>query len=63
MVRDSIVLGGVVKHHITLTDGSEIVVQESNHLRRTALAPGQTVQVSWSIVDCVALPGPLPFAS
>ena len=58
VVCDSIVLGGVVKHHVTLSDGSQIVVQESNHLRRSALTPGQTVHVSWSAVDCVALPGP-----
>jgi putative spermidine/putrescine transport system ATP-binding protein len=58
VVCDSIVLGGVVKHHVTLTDGSQMVVQESNHLRRSALSPGQTVHVSWSTVDCVALPGP-----
>jgi putative spermidine/putrescine transport system ATP-binding protein len=57
VVRDSIVLGGVVKHHVTLTDGSEIVVQEPNHLRRSALTQGQTVHVSWSAADCVALPG------
>jgi putative spermidine/putrescine transport system ATP-binding protein len=56
-VRDSIVLGGVVKHHITLAEGSEIVVQEPNHLRRSALAPGQSVRVAWNAVDCVALPG------
>lgn len=58
VVRDSIVLGGVVKHHITLSDASEIVVQEANHLRRSALTSGQAVLVSWNAVDCVALPGP-----
>ena len=57
VVRDSIVLGGVVKHHVTLTDGSEFVVQEPNHLRRSALAHGQTVHLSWNAADCVALPG------
>ncbi|MEO8136493.1 MAG: ABC transporter ATP-binding protein [Betaproteobacteria bacterium] len=57
VVRDSIVLGGVVKHHVTLADGTGMVVQEPNHLRRNALARGQTVHVAWSAVDCVALPG------
>jgi len=57
VVRDSIVLGGVVKHHVTLGDRSEFVVQEPNHLRRSALAPGQTVHLAWDAMDCVTLPG------
>jgi putative spermidine/putrescine transport system ATP-binding protein len=62
VVRDSIVLGGVVKHHITLADRSELVAQEPNHLRRTALVRGQTVRVAWDPVDCVTLPGLPPAA-
>ena len=57
VVRDSIVLGGVVKHHVTLGDRSEFVVQEPNHLRRSALAPGQRVHLAWDAMDCVTLPG------
>jgi len=56
-VRDSIVLGGVVKHHVSVDGVGEVVVQEPNHLRRAGLAPGQPVRLSWSPEDCVVLPG------
>jgi putative spermidine/putrescine transport system ATP-binding protein len=56
-VRDSIVLGGVVKHHVSVDGAGEMVVQEANHLRRAALSPGQKVVLSWSADDCVVLPG------
>ena len=55
-VRDSIVLGGAVKHHITLQSGAEIVMQESNHVGRTALRRAQQVQLAWSAQDSVVLP-------
>jgi hypothetical protein len=55
-VRDSIVLGGAVKHHITLLTGAEVVMQESNHVGRTALRRGQQVQLAWSAQDSVVLP-------
>ena len=55
-VRDSIVLGGAVKHHITLRSGAEVVMQESNHVARTALRRGQPVQLGWSAQDSVVLP-------
>jgi len=56
MVRDSIVLGGAVKHHITLHSGAEIVMQESNHVGRTALKRAQAVRLGWSAQDSVILP-------
>jgi putative spermidine/putrescine transport system ATP-binding protein len=56
IVRDSIVLGGVVKHHIGVEGVGEVVVQEPNHLRRAPLAAGAPVHLSWSPEDCVVLP-------
>ena len=55
-VRDSIVLGGAVKHYITLRSGTEVVMQESNHVGRTALRRAQHVQLAWSAQDSVVLP-------
>ena len=55
-VRDSIVLGGAVKHHITLHSGVEVVMQESNHVGRTALKRAQPVRLAWSAQDSVVLP-------
>jgi putative spermidine/putrescine transport system ATP-binding protein len=57
VVRDSIVLGGIVKHHVALDTGVEMVVQEPNHLRRSPLVRGQSVRLSWSVDDCMLLPG------
>ena len=54
-VRDSIVLGGSVKHYITLRSGMEVVMQESNHVGRTALRRAQEVQLAWSAQDSVVL--------
>jgi putative spermidine/putrescine transport system ATP-binding protein len=55
-VRDSIVLGGAVKHHITLRSGAEVVMQESNHVGRAALRRAQPVRLGWSAQDSVVLP-------
>src|SRR3569623_3350874 len=55
-LRDSIVLGGAVKHHITLASGAEVVMQESNHVGRIALRRGQPVRVGWAVQDSVVLP-------
>jgi len=55
-VRDSIVLGGAVKHHITLRSGAEVVMQEANHVGRTALQRAQPVRLGWSAQDSVVLP-------
>jgi putative spermidine/putrescine transport system ATP-binding protein len=55
-LRDSIVLGGAVKHHVTLASGVEVVMQESNHVGRVALRRGQPVRIGWSVEDSVVLP-------
>ena len=55
-VENSIVLGGVVKHHITLAGGKRAVVQEPNHIRRESLHRGQAVKLCWNSVDSVVLP-------
>ena len=55
-VENSIVLGGVVKHHITLADSKKAVVQEPNHVRRQPLHRGQSVQLCWNSLDSIVLP-------
>jgi putative spermidine/putrescine transport system ATP-binding protein len=55
-LRDSIVLGGVVKHYVSV-GATEIIMQESNHARRASHLPGQEVWLSWSWRDALVLPG------
>lgn len=57
---DSIVLGGVVKHFVTLASGTPVVVQEPNRLGRVPLGGGQTVQVGWEAEHCRLLPAGIP---
>lgn len=55
-LRDSIVLGGVVKHYVELGDGLEMIVQEPNHARRIAGLSGQPVTLNWALQDALVLP-------
>jgi putative spermidine/putrescine transport system ATP-binding protein len=54
-VVDAVVLGGVVKYHMALPDGSRIVSQELNQIRRRRLERGQEVVLSWRTEDSVLL--------
>lgn len=54
-LRDSIVLGGVVKHYVTLPDGKELIVQQPNHVRRSAGFAGQDVHLAWQAHDALVL--------
>jgi ABC-type Fe3+/spermidine/putrescine transport system ATPase subunit len=54
-VVDAVVLGGVVKYHMALPDGSRIVSQELNQIRRRRLERGQEVILSWRTEDSVLL--------
>ena len=56
VIEDSIVVGGVVKHHVQLEDATQLVVQEPNRLQRQALRKGETVLLAWSESDCRVLP-------
>jgi putative spermidine/putrescine transport system ATP-binding protein len=47
VLRDTLVSGGVVKHFVTLHDGSELLVQELANERRTTLAKGRLVRAFW----------------
>lgn len=55
ILRDSIVLGGVVKHYVTIA-GREIIVQEANHARRRSHLPGHEVFLHWNWRDALILP-------
>jgi len=55
LLRDSIVLGGVVKHYVTVGE-REVIVQEPNQARRTMHLPGQPVFLSWDASDALVLP-------
>jgi putative spermidine/putrescine transport system ATP-binding protein len=54
--EDSIVLGGVVKHFISLPDGSKVTVQEPNRPGGGKLAAGQAVWIGWNTEECLLLP-------
>jgi putative spermidine/putrescine transport system ATP-binding protein len=54
-VVDAVVLGGVVKYHMALADGSRVVSQELNQIRRRRLERGQDVVLTWRAEDSVLL--------
>ena len=54
-VVDAIVLGGVVKYHLALPDGTRIVAQELNQIRRRRLERGRDVILAWRAEDSVLL--------
>jgi len=55
-LRDSIVLGGIVKHYVRTRDGMEVIVQEPNHIRRRTHFQGQEVGLAWDASDALVLP-------
>ncbi len=57
VVRDSIVLGGVVKHYVAVGE-SQVIVQEPNHARRGHPEPGQAVSLRWDTLDSLVLANP-----
>jgi putative spermidine/putrescine transport system ATP-binding protein len=54
--EDSIVLGGVVKHFVTLPDGSRVIVQEPNRPGRRQFGTGEPVWIGWSAAESLLLP-------
>jgi putative spermidine/putrescine transport system ATP-binding protein len=49
VLRDTLVTGGVVKHFITLDDGTGLTVQELANERRTQLGSGTRVTAIWPV--------------
>jgi putative spermidine/putrescine transport system ATP-binding protein len=54
-VVDAIVLGGVIKYHLALPDGTRVVAQELNQIRRRRLERDQEVTLTWRAEDSVLL--------
>ena len=57
-VTDSVVLGGVVKHHIGLDGGGAVIAQELNRRDRTPVKAGDRVRVGWRAADMQLLAAP-----
>jgi putative spermidine/putrescine transport system ATP-binding protein len=55
VLRDSIVLGGVVKHFVACGD-REVIVQEANQRSRASHLPGSEVSLRWDWRDALVLP-------
>jgi putative spermidine/putrescine transport system ATP-binding protein len=53
---DTIILGGVIKSYVRLSDDTTMVVQELTKADRAPAAPGSNVSVAWSADDTLLLP-------
>ncbi|MDP7650921.1 MAG: ABC transporter ATP-binding protein [Rhodospirillales bacterium] len=53
---DSIILGGVIKCYVRLSDDTTVVVQELTKAERAPPPPGSKVSVAWSAEDTLILP-------
>lgn len=51
-VDDSLIVGGVVKHYLTITGDLSVVAQQANSSARLVLSRGDRVKVRWSKNDC-----------
>ncbi|WP_454874275.1 ABC transporter ATP-binding protein [Paraburkholderia xenovorans] len=51
-LEDSIMLGSVVRHHVRLTGGMQMVVQQQDSRRRPAPERGAPVLLDWAPEDC-----------
>ncbi|NNU63480.1 ABC transporter ATP-binding protein [Ochrobactrum soli] len=61
-VKDTVVLGGVVRHFLTLKDGGEIISQDLNHPGMALPPRGSQVHVTWRYEDGRVLPADLSFS-
>jgi putative spermidine/putrescine transport system ATP-binding protein len=62
---DTLIVGGIVKHFVSLADGSKFEVQELNRKDRVDIPRGSEVTISWQVGDGCVLPAtgsvpPLP---
>jgi putative spermidine/putrescine transport system ATP-binding protein len=53
---DSIILGGVIKSYVRLSNDTTMIVQELTKADRVPPPPGSTVSVAWSAEDTLLLP-------
>ena len=55
-MRASAILGGVINHHVALSDGTALTVRELTRAGSHYPKPGEAVQISWNAREMVALP-------
>jgi putative spermidine/putrescine transport system ATP-binding protein len=55
-VKDTLVLGGVVRHFLTLSNGAEVIAQELNRPGMALPPRGSEVRVTWRSADGRLLP-------
>ena len=55
VIEDSIILGGLVRHHVRLTPNVQMIVQKQNHRACSALTRGTRVHLHWDEQDCQVL--------
>jgi putative spermidine/putrescine transport system ATP-binding protein len=55
-VLDSLILGGVVKHHIWLDEETTVVALELNRIGASSLAPKSYVKLGWTEANMLVLP-------
>lgn len=61
-VKDTLVLGGVVRHFLILKDGSEIISQDLNHPGMSLARRGSEVRVTWNYENGRLLPADPSFS-
>ncbi|MCL6710272.1 ABC transporter ATP-binding protein [Pseudomonas sp. R2.Fl] len=61
-VKDTVVLGGVVRHFLALKDGGEIISQDLNHPGMALPPRGSQVHVTWRYEDGRLLPADPSFS-
>ncbi|ANN65276.1 ABC transporter ATP-binding protein [Bordetella bronchialis] len=55
ILEDTIILGGIVRHHVRVAGSARMVVQEPNRRERVPLPRDAPVRLSWSHRDCLVL--------
>jgi putative spermidine/putrescine transport system ATP-binding protein len=55
ILEDTIILGGIVRHHVRVAGSIRMVVQEQNRRDRVPLPRDAPVRLTWSHRDCVVL--------
>jgi len=56
VLKDSVVMGGVVRHFLEVTGGAAVIAQELNQPGRERLVRGSAVNISWRPADARLLP-------
>jgi len=54
-IEDSIIMGGLVRHHVRVAPNLQMIVQKQNHRACSALARGAQVHLHWAREDCQVL--------